>query len=321
MQKFTKPISLFKQRKLNMSEYCIFRRDMREYNLINNKPIKGIRLRKIIYPAVRFAVKIDRLLNKHTLYVVNDKRIKTSNPIIFCVTHQGRYDIERVFEPCGISCWVFNGDPETVYRNFDGFALNMSGVILVDTDSKSDRHIALETAIKLLKSGGNLMFFPEGIWNTEPSLPVLPLYKGIVEIALRSGAYTVPVALERYENTYEINIGENISADKLKEYTTENALNIIRDSLATLKWEIFERHKCSRKVFPQDLTRYWNDRVDFILNEWTDKNSKSHYSRELLEKRKFRAKDITLYEQAFEHLKRLTPTLNNAFLFNKRNHN
>lgn len=146
------------------------------------------------------------------------------------------------------------------------------GVIHIDTESKTDRRIALETAIKLLNCGGNLMFFSEGIWNVEPSIPVLPLYGGISEIAFRSKADIIPVSIEQYDNHFQINIGQNMSYEDLfVDSTLENATSALRDELAKLKWEIFERNPTERINF-DDINKMQHNRIKSKLYEWIDKN-------------------------------------------------
>lgn len=326
MEKYNSPINIFRQLNMSTEEYAIYKRDMREYNFLKNIPLKGITIRKAIYPIVAFFVKLFRWSNKHTLKIINDNRTKTNKPCILAVTHVGKFDLERVFEICNTSCWIFNSDPETVYRNFDGFSLNASGVVHIDTNSKSDRKIALETAIKLLNSGGNLMFYPEGIWNVEPSVPVLPLYKGIVEIAFRSNADIIPIALEQYENHFEVNIGRNITIEDLHNISfsnnenirTQEILDYLRNVLATLKWEIFERHTESRANITENVEIIQQRRIKEKLCDWVDKSGNPYYNETILKERQFKPKGRVEYSDAFAHLDNITANRNTAFLFNKR---
>lgn len=328
MEKYNSPISFFRQINMSMEEYVIYKRDMRAYNYVNNISLKGIKFRKLIFPIVSFIVKLFRISNKHTLEIINDKRIKTNKPCIFTITHTGLLDIERILESCKTYCWVFNGDPETVYRNFDGFLMNIVGEVLIDTNSKSDRKIALETAIKLLNNGGNLMFYPEGIWNVEPSIPVLPLYKGIVEIAFRSNADIIPIALEQYGNHFEVNIGKNITIQDLYNISFSNnediirqeILDYLRNELATLKWEIFERHTESRANITENVEVIQQKRIKEKLYDWVDKNGNPYYNETVLKERQFKPKGQVEYNDAFAHLDNITANHNTAFLYNKRLH-
>lgn len=325
MEKYTRPLPLLQQLRLRYADDIIYRRDMREYRIVNNLPLKGIKLRKKIYPAVAFGVKLFRMSNKHTLEIVGDRRVPTERPIIFAVTHIGKFDIERVFEACKTSCWIFNSDPETVYYNFDGFSLSFSGVIHIDVNSKTDRRVAMATAIKLLRGGGNLMLFPEGIWNVEPSLPVLPLHPGIAKIAIETNANIIPVAIEQYGGHFQVNFGNNISTDAYcermrtaeKQQVYQELLRLLRDEMATLKWEIFEMNHAERALI-SDFDAMQSQRTRDKLYEWTDKDKTPYYTEEILKQRQYRSEGQATYEVAFAHLATLKPNRNNAFLFNNR---
>ena len=104
--------------------------------------------------------------------------------------------------------------------------LDLNGVICFDTDSKLDRYIGKETCVKLINQGTDLLIFLEGTWNITEILPVMGLYTGTVQIALRIGAEVIHIAIEQYNNDYYINIGENIdwneqSIDNCKSLTAE----------------------------------------------------------------------------------------------------
>ena len=325
MNKYEQPLSLIRRLRLSNDEYSIYKMDMREYRVRYNLPLRGVQARKIIYPIVAFGVKLFRLSNRHTIEIIGDRRTKTALPIIFAVTHIGKFDIERVFEACKTSCWIFNGDPDTVYHNFDGFSLSMSGVILIDTESETDRHVAMQTAIQLLRQGGNLMFFPEGIWNVEPSIPVLPLYPGIAKIAMETGAVIIPVAIEQYGGHFQVNFGANMD---IQEKITDSQFSdirqkysairhMLRDEMAALKWEIFEKNTGTRNDYT-DVAVVQKKRVQEKLSEWTDNRSQPYFSYETLKRRQFCPDDYVCSGAVFAHLFTLNANIKTAFLFNKR---
>ena len=120
--------------------------------------------------------------------------------------------------------------------------------------------------IKDLKNGANIMWFPEGTWNISPNLLVLPMRYGIIEVALEANVPIVPVALE-YDldnKIYYINIGKNFYANK---YSNKiDAITVLRDTLATLKWEIFESLSL---INCKDIdSNYWDNYTNILANEW-----------------------------------------------------
>ncbi len=223
----------------------------------------------------------------------------------------GGVDIETAFEAIKNPCWLFLGDPREVYKNIDGFMLGLNGVICLDSKDKEDRLIAKETAIALLQNGGHLMIFPEGAWNISVNQPVMGLFCGTADIAIQSKAQIVPVALECYGKQMYVAIGENIKVagvwdDKYK------LTSHIRDTLATLKWRIFESVDIwNRKDIPENYRKIF---IDSIIND----NKDTSYTEQDVIHTMFNDKNVISYECVFSHLDNIKPTMETAFLFNKR---
>lgn len=245
------------------------------------------------------------------LTVVCDERVETNESLIYACTHIGGVDIETAFEVIKKPCWLFLGDPREVYKNIDGFMLGLNGVICLDSKDKNDRRIAKETAIGLLQNGGSLMIFPEGAWNISVNQPVMGLFAGTADIAIQSGVNIVPVALECYGKHMYAAVGKNIEVAGVWEDKYE-LTNHLSDVLATLKWRIFESVDIwSRK----DITaNYRQTFIDGIIND----NKDTSYTEQDVIDTMFRDRNITTYEEAFAHLKNIQPTIQNAFLFNKK---
>lgn len=192
------------------------------------------------------SLKMDLFFVGQKQRILCDRRTRRDVPTIFACTHIGRYDAEQLLLAIGQQAHVFFGDPGNIYRTVNGILLHLNGVIYVETNNKNDR-IASKSAInKLINQGGSLLIFPEGAWNITENLPVMRLYSGAVEIAIKTGCDIVPIAMEEYENTYVINIDKNInfrgrSIDDKNDLTDE-----LRNALCTLRWEIWEDKKCSQ---------------------------------------------------------------------------
>lgn len=298
--------------RLSHEEMVDYYRDLREFLYNSNEKIKGIEFRKKIHPLLRLLLKVKRILIGQSLEVLSDKSKKTDRPTIYAISHIGKYDLELVCEAIKDNFYIFCGDPETMYRKFDGYFIELNGVIYVDTESKSDRHIAKETAVRLLEQGGNLLIYPEGVWNLEPNKPMLPLYPGVIEIAYRTNATIVPVAIEQYDKEFIVNFGENFEVGPYfedQEYSKEKekiAKDDLRDVLATLKWDIWESTgKGNRDCFPDD---FYDDFVNKKINEWP------HYTKEIIDERVYKNKNETSYDEVFQFRKKLKPCKENAFL-------
>lgn len=190
----------------------------------------------------RLVLAICQLKNKlagHSFEILHDRRTDTDQPIIFAVTHIGKFDIEIVSAVIQDHHYVLTGDYEHLQGTVEETFLNLNGVIYFNEKVPFDRNNVSQRMVEHLRRGGNLMYFPEGAWNLSPNLPMLPCFWGIVEVAQKGNAMIVPVAVEQYGKHFIVNIGENFDINK---YSTNKvlAINTLRDTLATLKWEIWE---------------------------------------------------------------------------------
>lgn len=189
--------------------------------------------------------------------------------------------------------------------------MDLNGTIICHTGSKSDRYIGKETCIQCLNQGGNLLIFPEGAWNVTPNLPIMPLFNGTAEMAIRSGAEIVPVAIERDGRNYTVNIGRNISSDGFSLNQKADLTQTIRDALATLKWEIWESQQIeSRADIPADYGKHF-------LQEILDQIRDDSYSLEDIEITRFHTKAELERKDVESHLGRLIPCRENAFLLRR----
>ena len=238
-------------------------RNERKYIYENNIPVKGIKWRKRIHKIMFAIIKMKRVLLHQKLTILHDEREDTDKPIIYACTHIGRYDIEMALESIQDTCFLFLGSPGKLYRSLDGVLVYLFGFIGCDTTEKEDRHIAKELAIRTLKQGGNILIFPEGAWNITENQVVMKLYTGTIEMAIRSGADIVPIAIEQYEKSFYINIGKNISLDETSDLNKKRKLSDdLRDTLCTLKWEISEQFPITkRSSLPENMGQIFVEKI------------------------------------------------------------
>lgn len=234
-----KNLNYIKKYKMSLEQLKKYYLELRQYEYNNNIPIKGIKIRKFIHKIPLTMVKLERFFLKEKVTVIADKSQKNTKPIIYACTHIGGNDIQRVYEAINSPAYLFLGDPGEAYRDLTSVLLFFNGAIYLETDNKNDRYIAKQRAIELLNKGGNLYIFPEGAWNIFENLPVMELYNGTVKIAQETGADIIPIAVEQIDNNFLVNIGKNIHIGKDDDINTAN--NNLRDTLATLKWEIWEK--------------------------------------------------------------------------------
>lgn len=271
----------------------------------------SLKTRKKLHKLILLVYIIKNRLGGFSYELIGDKREKTDRPIIFAVTHVGKFDIEVVSEAIKQHYYLLSGDYEHLQGTIDAPFLSANGVIYFNERVKEDRTSVSQRMIEHLQAGGNLMYFPEGTWNMTPNLPMLPCYWGIVEIAQKGNAVIIPVAADQYGKKFKINIGDNFDMSQFGNTKEEKskAIAALRDTLSTLKWEIWETEPQKREnLIGNEWDQYCEDR----FKEWP------YFSLDYINGLIFKPKGATSPKEAFSHLDNLIPNKANAFLFDKR---
>lgn len=282
-----------------------------EKSMINNL---NHRIRLLFHPLLWVVITLRNILSGRKIIYINKMNAKTNRPIIFAITHIGKVDIEISAQVLKKHFYLLSGDFENVHGNLDGFFLELHGIIYLDKFNKEDTKRAKEKAIITLNKKGNIMWFPEGTWNLSENLPILPLPFGIIEVAQKTGAVILPVALEQYDKNIYVNFGELFEASCFEHNKDEfefktAAINALRDEMATLKYQIWEQQSTlQRETVSKE---YHNKYVEKQVASWK-------FTYESIQSKVFKPKNVTTSNEAFAHLEFIKPTMQNAFLFNKR---
>ena len=273
-----------KRKREKFEKYKKYKAKMIEYNL----PLKGITLKQFIRPLLRRILKIQRVLKGQTVEFLNGEIPKTERPIVFAVSHIGKYDFEIVNEFIKEHFHVIASDFMNMSGNINGLFMELNGVIFMDIDSKEDRENSRKMMLKVLEQGDNMMIFPEGTWNLSENEIIRDIHFGAADVALAKNAVIVPIAIEQYGKRFVINVGEmynpneNLCTHEDKDYCELDDKNDIerkikldikveatqdlRDRLATLKFEIWENEGVDcRTSIPYD---YWNKFIKERCEEW-----------------------------------------------------
>ena len=312
-----KPLSFFREIFLKNDKLGEYYRKKRKYlyekdELFKNFPLKA-KLHKVLLELMSLN---RRFIDKQSLKILKNESVQSDKPVIYAITHIGMYDYQIVSEAIQEHQVPFSGDPEEMYRTFNGLLLELNGIIYCDTDNKEDRNLAKESSIRLLEKGYNLLIYPEGIWNLSPNLLTLPLFPGIINMALEADVEIVPVGILQYDKEFIVNIGKNYKVDKEK--TVDEQRQELRDIMATLKYEIIESRGIEEREKIGDYAKKHRNFVDERLYEWFNKKeNKPFYNDEILKHRTYREKNISLPNQAFDYFKKIKLNKNNAFMFRK----
>lgn len=273
------------------------------------------------------------------------KHINDGKPIMYLATHMCKYDIEIVMELIKQHAHLLSGTEDRMLESLEGTLLGLNGVNYVDRKDPVDRNLAIKKIDKDLKNGVNVLVFPEGTWNIDQNQLLLPISYSVIEKAIINDAPIEMVAFDQEGKEIITNFGGRLNIDKyrnsikkidetiknieatllnennkeklvlVKEEITllqkerKNQLielaNIVRDALATLKWEtmVYKEEYLQTNIKPKEYNQkelvrnnpnmdynyytkredipetYWGDAVADMVKEWfmTDLLEESEY--------------------------------------------
>lgn len=262
----------------------------------SEKSIKGVGFHRRIHPFLMFLLRVKSKLSGLTYEFITEKRldIKSEKTVIYTISHIGKFDYEMLVEACDIFAYPLAGDWEMMYATVDDYFLRANGVLWVDTSDKEDRKNSFKFMLKALKQGIPMLIYPEAIWNLTENLPMMKIFPGAVQAAKECNVPIIPIAIEQRGKHFLLNVGEEMDFSNTEESV---AVKMLRDMLATLKWEIWEylpREK--RTEIPHG---YYENFVQERLAECAG------FTKELVEGRMFRDKTDREIAAIKRDLKRL----------------
>ena len=221
--------------------------------LASDKAIKGVKIHRCLHHFLVKLLHIKSILSGLTYEFITDKRVnvKEKQTVIYAITHIGKFDYEMVMEACDIFAYVFAGDWELMYATIDDYFLRAKGVLWVDTSDKEDSRNSFQMMIKCIRQGVPILIFPEGIWNLTENLPMMKLFPGAVQAAKECNVPIVPIAIEQRGKHFLLNVGKEMSFADIEENV---ALQTLRDTLASLKWGIWEHLTWSLHLLMRTFT-------------------------------------------------------------------
>ena len=281
--------------------------------LLNNEPEKvmskaGYKFRKFISSPVRNV--LGPATSKNTYHIDRNNHLPTDRPIIFACTHQVKDDIALALASAGRHTYLLFASLPDFYGTLDGPALWINGVILVDRKDKKSRAAAIPKMQHAIEMGADILMYPEGTLNKTENLVVQKLFPGIYFLAKDTNALVVPMAIIQEGKDVYSKVGEPFD---ICLHEKQEGLDILRGLMATAKYELMEKYSSIGRAEIGDAKAYWKKEMDELVNSMLP-----FYDFEIENSSQYIDKSETTYEQAFSHIKRLTPSKSNAFLFNKR---
>lgn len=205
------------------------------------------------------------ILSEKDKYKYNNELEKQKSPRLILINHSNCHDFPVIMKTLDRHFFVLSST--TNFRGIEGAAIKFSGSISVDrTNADSCRKADAAISNYLLK-GSDVLVMIEGTWNLSDSLPMLPFKWGSLITAQKLGIDVVPIILE-YDYTSKkcmVNIGKSMKLKK--EESNVNNYNLVRDTMATLRWNLW--HLCSQinknKMTKEEFIEYKN----MLINEYT----------------------------------------------------
>lgn len=258
-----------------IKEISQYYRDLRKWQYENNVSLTDKAEFDKYYPILQKLFKVLMIISFRPVKIHKDLRVNNSNrPKIYAVTHIGRYDIEASFITKNEQAVYLWGDPGDLYLSPEKKIIDKVGAVFIDTDYRDDCNIGLETIIRYLKAGTNTQIYPEGAWNIIENKAVMRCYDGAVIAAIEGEADIIPVAIQDYGRKIYVSYGESIDVSNMTLENVKEGTALLRDVLATLKWELIEEYSGKKK--------YCGDSLYTVKRSKMAKNARAKFFKSIL---------------------------------------
>ena len=272
---------------------------MTEPNVVTAK------IRDAIHP---LTLLLSRTRVKYTVRWSKTAKPLPNKPMIFAVNHtnscDGPVSARAISQAFHRRSWLLAGKQRLWVS--DRIWLFLNGTIWVDRQDKADMRATKAVMCAYLKNGQAITWFPEGTWNLTDNLLMLPMKWGIIDVAMTADAQIIPTIID-YDRSAKIAVvrfGAPIAPSK--DTSRAEAIQDLRDTMATLRWEIWE--KCP------PLKEYDRQKLKADIYVALEEYPPIDWPQE----QKFIFKMYTSPEAIFASIDSLMPRKENAFLFVSR---
>ena len=250
---------------------------------------------------------LSRTKVKYKIIVENNYVAVADKPIIFACNHSAFPDIPIALRGVKRHCYTLIGKQNLAF--VDKIFFFLAGAVWVDRKKKEDSAFSKERIIAYLNKGKSILWFPEATWNLTDNLLMLPMRWGIIEVAQRTKAQIVPMALDydRERKICRVRFGEPLNTETFT--SKQQGIVVLREAMATLRWNFICRKQEKRQSLDLEKERDAMFRVirDYPPLDW-------NYEESCI----YRLPNMVNHNEVFAHLNTIHTTTQNAFLFNKR---
>lgn len=238
-------------------------------NINNFTSITGLKIRRIINRPVRYILK---KATKGNVIVENYPELEKNKPYIFAATHSFVEEISATLSAIDRSAYTLCGTTDQFEHNPKMYFNWLTGVIFVDRYSEESRKSSIPKMEKVLKNGSSILIFPEGGLNNSENLLVMKLFPGVYKLSRNTEIEVVPISTFNEHGSKDIYVSASDPLPLYK-YEKKEALILLRDALATMKYNQIDNHatKLKREELPDDprLCFMEERRKEYLNTKWT----------------------------------------------------
>ena len=160
---------------------------------INNfTSIFGIKVRRVIYPYVRFIL---RKALGGKIHIEKYPKLLNKQPYIFIATHSFVDEVQLILSTLDRNAYSLMGATDQLEHNPMIYANWLTGIIYVNRYDKGSRRSSIPKMKKILDNGSSVLIFPEGGWNNTENLPCMKLFASPYILAKETGCNIIPSIL------------------------------------------------------------------------------------------------------------------------------
>lgn len=266
----------------------------------------GLKIRKYINRPLRYILEKS---TKGKIVLESYPKLEKDEAYIFSSTHFHCEDIISNLAILDRNAYALMGTTDQIEHNPLMYGAWLNGFIYVDRWSKQSRKDSVPKMERVLKSGNSVLIWPEGSLNNSENLLIQKLFGGPYYLAKSTGKKVVPISnyLHPETNTIYIRVGDPLDLTK---YDKEEALDILRDAMASMMFEQIKAHsvpiKRNELVGDHHLFHLEDRRREYLKNKWTG------VDKILDELVVYKDKNITTYEEILKSLENVEITKENA---------
>lgn len=274
-------------------------------NIDNFTSITGLKIRKIINKPVRYVLK---KATKGNIIVEDYPILEKNRPYIFAATHSFVEEISATLASIDRSAYTLCGTTDQFENNPRMYFNWLTGIIFVDRYDEESRKSSIPKMEKVLQNGSSILIFPEGGLNNTENLLVMKLFSGPYTLSKNTEIDVVPISTFNENGSKDIYVSASEPLPLYK-YDKKEALILLRDALATMKYNQMEKHasRIKREDLPEDPRLHFMEerRKEYLNTKWT----RDVWDEELTI---FREKDAPTPEEIRESIDNINVNSSNA---------